>query len=164
MGHLLNTAEFWVAVSFFGFIALLLWYRVPGMIGRALDARADAIRKELDEARNLRKEAAAILEDYKRKHGEAQKEAEEILAAARREAEQITGEARRGLKETLERRTRIAEDKIARAEAQALGEVKAAAVDAAVSAAERLIAGRVSGQAANGLIEQSIADLKRKLN
>ena len=164
MSNLALSPEFWVAVSFFGFLALLLWYRVPGTIAKALDARSAGIAKELDEARQLRKDAAAILEDYKRKHGEAQKEAEEILAAARREAEQITGEARRGLTETLERRTRLAEDKIGRAEAQALGEVKAAAVEAAVAAAEKLIASRLSGQAANGLIETSIADLKRKLN
>ncbi len=77
---------FWVMIAFFVFIGALVYYRVPGMIGKALDARADAIRKELDEARRLRDEAQALLADYQRKSREAENEAKEILEQAKREA------------------------------------------------------------------------------
>jgi F-type H+-transporting ATPase subunit b len=77
---------FWVMISFFAFIALLLYYKVPRTVGKALDSRADAIRRELDEARRLRDEAQALLADYQRKSREAETEAKEILEQAKREA------------------------------------------------------------------------------
>jgi F-type H+-transporting ATPase subunit b len=159
-----QTPEFWVAVSFLGFVALLLKYKVPALMGRALDQRADGIRKELDDARRLRIEAQSLLEDYRRKHGEAQKEADAIVAAARKEAETIAAETRKGLLESVERRTKLAEEKIARAEAQAIADVRSAAVEAAVAAAEKLIGSRLTPQSGNSLIDRGIADLGKKLN
>ena len=161
---MLQTPEFWVAIAFLGFVALLAKYKVPALIGKALDARADEIRRTLDDARRLRMEAQALLEDYRRKHGEAQKEAETIVAGARKEAETIATETRRNLVESLERRTKAAEEKIARAEAQAVAEVRTAAIEAAVNAAEKLIGSRLTSQSAGGLIDNSIADLRGKLN
>ena len=161
---MLKTPEFWVAVAFFAFLAVLAYYQVPGMIGKALDDRADAIRTELDEARNLRKEAQAILDDYQKRHGAVADEAQAIVTQARREAESFAAETRRSLKDQLERRTRAAEEKIASAQAQALAEIRSAAVDKAIAASERLISAKLGGQTANTLVDKSIADLKRKLN
>lgn len=158
------TAEFWVAVAFFGFIGLLVYYKVPGLITKALDDRADAIRRELDEARRLREEAQQLLADYQRKSREAEDEANAIIAQAKREAEALAAETRKSLKENLERRTKLAEDKIAQAEAQALNEVRAAAVDSAIAAAQRIIEGKVTPDVNARLVEQSVNELKRKLN
>jgi F-type H+-transporting ATPase subunit b len=163
-GSLLQTPEFWVAVAFFGFMALLAYYGVPRLVTRMLDERAEAIRKELDEARRLRDEAQALLADYQRKAQQAEQEAKAIVDQARIEAEGLAAETRQGLKETLERRTRLAEDKIARAEAQAIGEVRAASVDAAVATAAELIRAKVSGAAGSALVDQSIKELKGRLN
>lgn len=159
-----STPEFWIAVSFVGFILLIVYYKVPGQITKALDARADTIRKELDEARRLREEAQAMLAEYERKHRDAEKEVESIILLAKQEAEALGVETRQKIKEQLERRTALAEDKIARAEEQALGEVRAAAVTLAVSAAERIIAKKMSPAASSKLADQSIKDLKTKLN
>lgn len=155
---------FWVLVSFVGFVALLLYYKVPGLIGKALDDRAAAIKTELDEARRLREEAQALLNDYQAKAKAAEQEAKSIIEQAQREAEALASESNKALAESLERRSKLAEEKIARAEAQALSEVRAAAVDAAVSAAEKIIAGKVSGSAGSSLIDEAIKDLKTKLN
>ena len=78
---------FWVAVSFTLFIALLARYNVHGLITKALDDRADTIRRELDEARRLREEAQQLLVDYQRKAREAEDEATAIVEEARRTAE-----------------------------------------------------------------------------
>ena len=158
------TAEFWVLVGFLAFIAILVYAKAPAAIAKSLDERADAIRKELDEARRLREEAQELLADYQRKSREADDEAKSIISQARREAEALAAETRKSLSEQLERRTRLAEDKIKRAEAQALGEVRATAVDAALAAAEELIKTKVKGAGAEGLIADSIRDLKGKLN
>ena len=155
---------FWVMIAFFAFVGLLIYYKVPGTVTKALDARADAIRKELEEARRLRDEAQALLADYKRKSSEAENEAKAILEQAKRESEALAAETRKNLTESVERRTRLAEEKIARAEAQALAEVRASAVDHAIAAAEKILKSRTTGQTANTLIESSIRDLDGKLN
>ena len=155
---------FWVLVAFLIFAGLVLYYGVPKLVGGMLDDRADAIRKELDEARKLRDEAQALLADYQKKARDAETEAKSIIDQAKREAEAHAADAKTQLVESIERRTKLAEDKISRAEAQALSEVRATAVETALAAAERLLKTRVPGKIGDGLIDQSIRDLKGKLN
>lgn len=155
---------FWVLVAFIAFVALLVYFRVPAILGKALDERAEGIRKELDEARKLREEAQALLSDYQRKAREAEKEAESIIEQAKREAEALAADARKALTETLERRSKIAEEKIARAEAQALSEVRSTAVETALAAAQEILKSRAGGETGNTLVSQSITDLRGKLN
>ncbi len=158
------TAEFWVAVAFFMFVGLLVYMKVPGLIADSLDQRADSIRKELDEARRLREEAQDLLADYQRKQRQADEEAKAIVQQAEREALSLKEQSEKALKESIDRRSRLAEEKIARAEAQALAEVRGAVVEAATAAAERVLASRVNSDAASTLIDQSIRDLRGKLN
>lgn len=159
-----NDPRFWVLVAFLIFVGLVLYYRVPAMIGKMLDDRAEAIRKELDEARRLREEAQALLADYQKKAKEAESEAKTIIDQAKTEAETLAAEARKSLAENIERRSKLAEEKIARAEAQALSEVRSTAVDRALAAAEKLLAARTTGATGDGLIDQAIKDLRGKLN
>lgn len=159
-----STPEFWVAVAFFLFVGLLLYYKVPELIGKALDDRAAAIRAELDEARRLRTEAEALLAEYQTKTRSAEDEARSIVDQARREAELLTAETRKSLSEMLDRRTKLAEEKIARAEAQALSDVRSTAIDTAIDAAQRVMRSRVGADGAGQVIDQSIRELKGKLN
>src|SRR5262249_51444345 len=156
----LQMAEFWVGIAFVAFLLILLYYRVPRLIAKALDDRAEAIRKELDEARRPRGEAQAPLVDYQSRHRNARKGAEAIVEQARHDAEAFAQETRVSLKESLARRTRAAEDKIARAEAQAVDDVRAAAIDVAMAAAEKILREKMAGSGGAGLIDQSIRDLK----
>lgn len=155
--------EFWVGVAFLGFLALLMYYKVPGLIAKALDDRADALRKEIEEARKLRDEAANLLADYKRRMADAQKEADAIVDRAKQEAAALAAESRTSLAEMLARRTKLAEDKISRAEAQATADVRAAAIEAAVGASHGVIASRLNGDAGHALVNKSIGDIKGKL-
>jgi len=164
MTESLASPEFWVAVSFFGFVALVLYYRLPQAVIDALDKRAEGIRQELDEARRLREEAQGILADYERKQRDAAKEAEEIIELAKRESQALAEETRTALQESLERRARLAEEKIARAEEQAVDEVRTRAVDVAVAAARSVIEKKMTPAAASKLIDQNIRELKGTLN
>jgi F-type H+-transporting ATPase subunit b len=161
---MLRTAEFWVAVAFLAFLAILAYYKVPRLLAKALDDRAAAIRNELDEARRLREEAQALLADYQKKHRNAGQEAEAIVEQARREAEAFAGETRRALADTVKRRGQQAEERISRAEAQAVDEVRAAAVDMAMAAAEKILREQAAGAAGAQLIDDSIRGLKGRLN
>ena len=157
-------AEFWVAIAFVVFLVILLWYRVPKLVAKSLDDRAQAIRKELDEARRLREEAQALLADYQKRHRNVGQEADAIVDLARREAEAFAHETRVSLKESLERRTKMAEEKIGRAETQAVDEVRASAIDVAVAAAEKILREKMAGAGGASLVDQSIRDLKGRLN
>jgi F-type H+-transporting ATPase subunit b len=157
-------AEFWVAVSFFLFVGTLLYLGVHKKLTSVLDARAARIAKDLDEAERLRVEAEKVLADYRRKQGEAVKEAQGIIDMASKEAEILAAETRRSMKEHFDRRMKLAEDKIARAEAEALREVRAAAADAAVAAAQIVIAQQLTPETADRLVKQGIDALKGKLN
>lgn len=161
--ELLSAPETWVAVSFIGFVALIVYYKVPGKALGALDARAERIRTELEEAHKLRDEAQALLAEYQRKRREAEQEAEEIVALAREEADRLKIEAREQLDELIARRSRLAELKIAQAEEQAVADVRAAAAEAAIAAAEKILAAKVTGKAAGDLIASSIAQVKERL-
>jgi len=163
MTAVLNNPEFWVAVGFVAIIAIFVWRGVPRMIGRSLDARAAAIKAELDEARRLRDDAAALLESYKAKASSAEKEAEGIVASARVEAERFASDARIQLRKQLERHTEMARERIAQAEAQALSEMRAVAANAATIAAETLIRARMDEWRASSLVRKSIEELPGKL-
>jgi F-type H+-transporting ATPase subunit b len=157
-------AEFWVAVAFVAFVAVLLYYRVPQLLAKALDDRAEAIRKELDEARRLRQEAQDLLADYQNKHRNVTGEADAIVEQARRDAEAFALETRAALQGALERRAKAAQERIARAEAQALEDVRARAVDVALAAAEKILREKMAGSGGAAFIDQSIRELKGRLN
>ena len=162
--ELIKDPTFWVGLCFVLFLALLVYLKIPSKIAAALDTRAETIRTELEEARKLREEAQALLAEYERKQRTAEKEAESIITLAKQEAEALAGETREKLKETLERRMKLAEEKIARAEEQARGEVRTTAVNVAIAAAEKIISDKMTPAASKKLVDQSIKDLKGKLN
>lgn len=159
-----QTPEFWVAVAFFAFIAMLLYYKVPALIANALDDRAEAIKKSLDDARRMREEAQALLAEYQRKSAAAESEAQQIVEQARRESEALRAESERKAADAVARRIKIAEEKIARAELQALSEVRGAAVDAAIEASEKILAAKADGDIGQRLIADGIASVRSRFN
>lgn len=157
-------AEFWVAVAFVIFIGILVYVGVPKLLTAALDDRAKRVQAELDEARRLKEEAEKLLAEYQGKQRQAETEAAAIISGARSEAERIASEAKTKMEEFVARRTKMAETKIAQAEAQAVADVRAAAAEAAVTAAEKILTESVKGKVADDLIARGIGDVKAKLN
>ena len=156
-------AQFWSTVALVIFLAIVVYLKVPGMVAKALDERAAKITEELDSARRLREEAAALLVEYQKKREEAEKDAEEIVAAAKREADALSADARQKTAEYVARRTALSEQKIAQAESDAVAAVRAAAVDLAVAASEKMIAAN-SGSISNDLFKSSVEQVRTKLN
>ncbi|WP_317992889.1 F0F1 ATP synthase subunit B [Bartonella gliris] len=152
------TDTFWAFVGLVLFLVLLVYFKVPEMAVRHLDARAKRIKDELDEALRLREEAQEILAEYQRKHAEAEKDAQEIIAAAKREVEAIVSEARTKAEEYVKNRNKLAEQKIAQAEADAVRMVSSSAIDLAFSAARMLIAKELDSNKANELIKESLVE------
>jgi F-type H+-transporting ATPase subunit b len=113
-------ATFFAFVGFVIFLAIVVYMKVPGMMAKSLDDRADQIRNELAEAKRLREEAQHLLAEYQRKRKEAEAEAAHIVAAAEREAEMLTAEAKRKTEEFVANRTALSEQKIKQAESDAM--------------------------------------------
>src|SRR5215468_3186637 len=157
-------AETWVAIAFLIFAVILIRLGVPNLLFKALDDRSARIKAELDEALKLRKEAEGVLAEYRRRQGEAEKTAESIILNARVEADRMAAEAQVKVEEFIARRTKMAETKIAQAEAQALADVRATAADVAIAAAEAILVKATHGAAAEALVTKGIGDLKAKLN
>lgn len=157
-------ATFWVGAAFVLFIGIVAYYRVPQMLLGSLDSRARRIREQLEEAQRLREEAQTLLATYERRQRDALKEAEGIVAHARDEARREAEEAQAKLALQIERREQLALEKIALAESQAQKQVRDAAVEIAIAAAESVIRRHLTDDRATGLIDESIRDLRRHLN
>lgn len=155
------TAAGWVALSMLVVIAIIVWKKVPGLIARALDARIATIRHDLDEASRLRAEAERLLQDAKVRTAASAGDAAAIVAHAEAEAKVLLAKAETDAADLIQRRGRMAEDKIGAAERTALAEVRARAADAAVSAAAALIAERHGADADRRLVDRAIGGLGR---
>jgi F-type H+-transporting ATPase subunit b len=161
--ELFHDPELAVAIAFVVAVALIakkLWAALAAM----LDTRAARIKADLDEAQKLRDEAQRTLAQFQRKQRDALQEAEAIVAHAREESQRYAERAQRELEAAIERRERLAAERVALAEAKAIAEVRNTAVDIAISAARRVIAERLGDAQRNSLVDQAIAELPQRLN
>jgi len=156
--------EFWVAVAFVILMGVFAYFGIHRTVLKALDHRSDRIRAELDDARRLKEEAAKLLAEYQARRASAEHEAQDIIASAKADAERIATEAKAKMEDFVARRTKTAEGKIALAEAQALADVRAAAAEAAVTAASSILSQSVKGGVADDLLAKGITEVRQKLN
>jgi len=156
--------ETWVLISFLLFFGLLYYYRVHHMVLKALDDRAEAIRKELEDARRLHEEARKLLAEYEQKKQQAEKDAEEILAVAKQEAEAVITEARKSFDELMARKQAAAEQRIALARDNAVRDIRAHVADRAARVAEAALRTELKGKAASSLLDDAIAEVEKKLH
>jgi F-type H+-transporting ATPase subunit b len=161
---MLTNPTFWVGVSFAIFVWLAIKMGAAKAIIGGLDGRARQISDDLAEAARLRTDAEKLLAEYEGKRKEAEAEAANIVAQAKADAERMASEAEAKLNDFIKRRTASAETKIAQAEAQATAEVRAAAADAAVAAAEQVLRKNLAGKGGDNLLAQSLKDVKVRLN
>lgn len=152
-------AEFWIAVAFAGLIALLIYKKVPNLITGALDKKSAEIKRQLEEARSLRTEAEALLAQQQSQQKDAVRQVKEIAAQAAEEAEILARETRASLEATIERRSRLAQEKISQAEAQAIKEVREVVINVATEAARELIAEALKGERQKTIVDEAIAKL-----
>lgn len=163
-GPFYTDPTFWVAGSFTIFVGAVLWKKVHVKIADLLDERSAAIKAQLDEAEKLRKDAEQLLSTYQKKHREAQSTADAIIAQANEDAKLMKAKAKKDIDSMIERRTRVAAEKITQLEAIAVKEVQNAAVKVAIDAATKVLADSMKGDAGKAMTDASIAEVDKKLN
>lgn len=153
-----------VAISFVLFFAILWRYNVHAFLIKALDARAERIRAELDDAKRLREEAQTLLAGFERRQKEVEGLAAEIVTRAKQDSVLAAEEAKKELARSIDRRMRAANDQIAAAETAAMRDVKDRAVAVAVAAATDVIKASLTQDAANARIDAAISEVGARLN
>lgn len=160
----LRNTDFIVLIAFLVFIGILVYFKVPQLIGGMLDKRAEGIRADLEEAKRLREEAQELYASYERRQREVKVQAEEIVANAKREAVAQADKAKADLERSIQRRLKAAEDQISSAENDAVREVRDTAVQTAIAAAGQIL--REQGSAADRSkgIDAAIEDVAQRLH
>src|SRR5689334_2892772 len=159
LAHETEATAFGLTAPAFIALAMIVWKKVPGAIGRALDDKIKLIRDQLAEAESLRKEAEALKAEYEAKAKSADEDREALLERAKHEADEIVAKAKTDAEALIERRTRMAEDKIAAEERSAIEQLRASAADAAAKAAARLIAERHDATTDAQLVDRAIKEI-----
>lgn len=160
----LHNTNFIVLLAFILFVLVLVYFKVPGMMGKMLDKRADDIQSELNEAKTLREEAQALLASYERKQKEVQDQANRIVAHAKEEAVLAAEQAKAELVKTIARRVKAAEEQIGSAEAAAIRDVRNQAIAISIGAANDVIAKQMTATDGNKLIDAAIVEVDAKMH
>jgi len=160
----LRNTEFVVGIAFILFIGVVIYMGVPKRIAAMLDARAETIRKELAEAKDLREEAKLLLASYEAKSREVTEQAARIVAQAKDDAQAAADQARSDLAKSIERRLAAAVEKIASAEAAAVRSVREQAVTVAISVTGELLAKQATAASAKAGIDAAIEQVAAKLH
>lgn len=163
-GAFYTDPTFWVAGSFVVFVGGLMYLKVHKQIAKTLDERSEGIKAQLDEASALRDEAEKLLCEYQKKQRDAQAEADAILAQAKEDAKLMKAQAKADISEMIERRTRVAGEKIIQLEAIAVKEVQNAAVTVAIDAATKVLQAGMQGDKGVAMVNEAIAEVETKLN
>jgi F-type H+-transporting ATPase subunit b len=152
----------WVAIGFILFILMLIYFKVPGQITKILDNRAEKIKNELDEARKLREEAQAILADFQKKNNEAEKSAKALIDEAKKIAKNYEKEAKLKLEDSLERRKKLLDEKLKRAEVEALNQIKNDITDIVFDAIDKTLSNdNINKDASDKIIDSGIKEITK---
>ena len=160
---ILNSEYFWITLAILT-LFYIAWGPAKSAILGGLDARAERIRKDLDEAAALRTQAEKLLAEYQAKHRDAMAQADSIVASAKEDAARLAAKAESDLAASLKRREEMALQRIAQAEAQATADVRTAAVDLAIAATAKLLEKHLDAGLQDALADKAIQALPSRLN
>lgn len=154
--------EFWLLVALI-ILIVLVWKPFRQHVLGGLDARSDKIRAELEEAKRLHEEAKQLLAKHQRQLHEGESLAADIRSRAAAETKRLETQLRADFEQLVQRRTQLAEDRIAQEEARAVADVRARAAELAVATTRRLLTEKLGGEAAQRVMQSSIREVTQKL-
>ena len=160
---LLHDSSIWLLVSFLIFAGIVFKFG-KGALLSMLDARIESIREEIKTAENLRVEAQEMLAQYQRKHKDAVKDAEDILAKSKQQADEIKKKAEKDLDDTIARREKQLQERLERMKQNAKDEILEYASNLAIAATSEIIADKLDKKANEKLVDQAIKDIDKNIH
>ena len=156
-------ATFWVMISFFAFIGLLIYFKIPQKIKTVLNENIDNIKNQIDEAEKLKEEAKNILTEHEKKISNSKVEVKQLLSKATEEAEKNVIKTNRDFHNLMETRKKNAEERIKQLKYQALKDIKNASVKIAIESVEKLIKNSLEKSKLDKIYSSSIEETKLAL-
>jgi len=156
-------ATFWVSISFFIFLGVLIYFKIPQKVINALNESIDSIKNEVDNAENLKEESKNILGEYEKKISNAKNEVKEMIEAAAEEADKAVLKTNEEFHVQMENRKKNTEDRIKQMKNQALRDIKNASVKISIQAVEVLLKNSLDKNKLNKIFNSSIEETKSAL-
>ena len=156
-------ATFWVAVSFFLFVGVLLYFKVPQKIFATLDESINKIKKDIEEAEKLKEEAKNILSDYEAKLDKSKVEIDLMIKNAQKESEANIIKTNDQFHKIFENRKKMAEEKIKQMKLQATKDIKNYSVEVAIIALEKIIKNSIDKKKLDKIYVSSVNEAKKIL-
>ena len=153
-------ANFWVAVSFFIFLGVLVYLKIPQKINNSLNNKINEIKKELDESDKLKEEAKILFADYENKIDKSKKETKEIIDSAKKESEKAIIEKTKKFYQTIEVRKKSTEQKIVQLKQNALNDIKNLSINISIEVVENLIKNSIDKNKLDNLYTKSLEQAK----
>ena len=156
-------ATFWVMISFFAFIGLLIYFKIPQKIKTSLEENISNIKKEIDEADKLKEEAKNILIEHEKKISNSKAEVKQLINKANEEAEKNMIKTNRDFHNLMDNRKKNAEERIKQLKNEALKDIKNASVKIAIESVEKLIKNSMDKSKLDKIYSSSIEETKLAL-
>ena len=156
-------ATFWVAISFFLFIGLLVYFKIPQKINEILNQLISNIKNEIDESEKLRIEAKVLLDNSQTKLDSAGKETNKIIDQAKKDSEKLVIEINEKFHKSAEIKKKLAETKIAQMKETAIKEIKDTSIKIAVDSVKKIIATSVDKNKLDAIFEKDLEEAKSEL-
>ncbi len=156
-------ATFWVTVSFFIFMGILIYFKIPQKVKEILEQNILSIKNQIDEAEKLKEDAKNILTEHERKISNSKREVKEMISKANEEAEKNVINANKAFHNFIENRKKNAEERIRQLKNQAEKDIKNASVKIAIESVEKLIKNSLDKSKLDKIYSASIEETKLAL-
>ena len=156
-------ATFWVTISFFIFIGILIYFKLPQKIKQTLEQNISDIKNQVDEAEKLKEDAKNILIEHEKKISNSKNEVKKMLDKVNDEVEKNVIRTNEEFHNLIENRKKSAEERIRQLKNQAEKDIKNASVKIAVESVEKLIKNSLDKSKLDKIYSLSIQETKLAL-
>ena len=156
-------ATFWVTVSFFIFMGILIYFKIPQKVKEILEQNILSIKNQIDEAEKLKEDAKNILTEHEKKISNSKREVKEMISKANEEAEKNVINANKAFHNFMENKRKNAEERIRQLKNQAEKDIKNASVKIAIESVEKLIKNSLDKSKLDKIYSASIEETKLAL-
>ena len=156
-------ATFWVAISFFLFFGLLVYFKIPQKINETLSSLITNIKNEIEESEKLRNEARTLLENAQIKLDSAKKEKDKIINQSKKESERLVIEINEKFHKSAEIKKKVAETKIYQMKEAAIKEIKDTSVKIALDSVKKIISTSIDKNKLDAIFERDLEEAKNEL-
>ena len=156
-------ATFWVTVSFFIFLGILIYFKIPQKVKETLDQNISNIKNQINEAEKLKEDAKNILTEHEKKISNSKAEVKQMINKASEEAEKNVIKTNQDFHNLMDSRKKNAEERIKQLKNQALKDIKNASVKIAIESVEKLIKNSLDKSKLDKIYNSSLEETKLAL-